>query len=150
MTEPVRLAMFRVLTGAALVAVGSAFAFLAPPSVTAVALLLALLRVCWLEDNIKSDLLGREDLPPNHVNAARRRRAALRALTGRAGARMRGAALVATAMRGQVQALSAAALAALAVIVARGAAEHPVIALLLLDSDISLPLLKYLILSVST
>lgn len=121
MPEPERLAIARILTGAALVATGAAFAFLLPGPVIAAALLLMLLRICWLEDNIKSDLIGRRDLPPNHSNAHRRRRAAMRVLTGRDGAAVRGAPLVATAMRGQVQALGAVGLAALAVTVARAA-----------------------------
>ena len=101
-----------ILIAGGVVFTGASAAAMLPPSLTGVGLLLVLLRVCWLDDNIKSDLIGATDLPVDY------RRAAMEA------PRLRPAeplpddpALIATGMRGQIQAWSAAALGALAVLV---------------------------------
>lgn len=101
-----------ILLGCAVVVTGAAFAVTLPPALTGVALLMVLLRVCWLDDNIKSDLLGATEMPPDYLRAAAR------------APRLPGAeplpddpALMATAMRGQSQAWTAAGLGAASALV---------------------------------
>jgi hypothetical protein len=115
-----------VLLGAALVSTGAAFALTLPPALSGVALLVLLLRVCWLEDNIKADLMGRDTMPANHEQTLRGRAP----LLGRSEA-SRDPALMATALRGQIQALGAAGFGALAMLVAGHLAWPPVAALAL-------------------
>jgi hypothetical protein len=45
----------------------------APPNLLAILSLLVLMRVCWLEDNICNDLIGRDRLPGSYVNTSIRR-----------------------------------------------------------------------------
>jgi hypothetical protein len=96
-----------ILLGAGLVALGGAIATILPPALTGVALIVLMLRICWLEDNIKSDLAGARDIPANH-----RRRDDVRA-----GRLHETPGLIATSMRGQAQALSAGGFGAVALLV---------------------------------
>lgn len=95
----------QIVTGAALVAAGALAALWVPQGVLGALALLALLRICWLEDNIVSDLFGRERPPPGYRNAADLRRVLVLRLLGiwpKAEAEV-SAHLVATAMRTEAQ-----------------------------------------------
>jgi len=95
-----------VLTGAAVVLAGAMAAIWMAPGLTGVIALLALIRICWLEDNIISDLFGQEKLPPGYRNTAQMRRHMLLRLFGiwqEEGAAEGSAHLMATAMRAEVQ-----------------------------------------------
>jgi len=63
-----------VVMGAALVATGALAAIWVPFGMVGVVALLALLRICWLEDNIVSDLFGRDRLPAGYRSTAELRR----------------------------------------------------------------------------
>jgi hypothetical protein len=100
-----------VLLGAAVVMTGALTAVMLPPALVGVGLVLAVLRICWLDENIKADLLGAEELPPEYKRtAADPTRLALEPIP-------EDPALLATGMRGQIQAWAAACLGALAVLV---------------------------------
>lgn len=60
--------------GAAVVAAGALAALWVPVGLVGALCLLALLRICWLEDNIVSDLFGRDRLPPGYRSTAEMRR----------------------------------------------------------------------------
>lgn len=95
----------QIVTGAALVAAGALSALWVPQGVLGALALLALLRICWLEDNIVSDLFGRELPPPGYRNAADLRRVLVLRLLGvlpEAKTEV-SAHLVATAMRTEAQ-----------------------------------------------
>ncbi len=66
--------MAHVLTGATMLGAGALAAAWLPLGLMGSLALLALLRLCWIEDNIVSDLFGRDDLPPGyrHTILARR------------------------------------------------------------------------------
>lgn len=66
--------MAHILTGAALIAAGAMAALWAPLGLLGSFALIALLRICWIEDNITSDLYGREALPPGYRNTLQARR----------------------------------------------------------------------------
>ncbi len=133
MTDPLLRQMIRTVTAVAVVALGALAAFVLPLGLVGALLVLSLLRICWLEDNIKTDLMGRAEMPANHLEALNQRRAATRLLTGSDGdaPTHHSPDLMATAMRGQIQALMAAGLAALAVLVARDLGGKPLIDLAL-------------------
>jgi hypothetical protein len=63
-----------VLLGAGLVGSGALSAIWLPQGLLGALALLALLRICWLEDNIISDLFGRERPPPGYRSTADLRR----------------------------------------------------------------------------
>jgi hypothetical protein len=63
-----------VAIGAALVGAGALAALWVPLGLVGALALLALLRICWLEDNIVSDLFGRDRLPPGYRSTAELRR----------------------------------------------------------------------------
>lgn len=63
-----------ILLGAGLVASGALSAIWLPQGLLGALALLALLRVCWLEDNIVSDLFGRDRPPPGYRSTADLRR----------------------------------------------------------------------------
>jgi hypothetical protein len=63
-----------VLMGAALVATGALAALWVPFGLLGALALLMLLRICWLEDNIVSDLFGRDSLPAGYRSTADLRR----------------------------------------------------------------------------
>ncbi|MDG3040159.1 hypothetical protein [Roseicyclus marinus] len=95
----------RVMIGAGLVAAGALSALWVPPGLLGALALLALLRICWLEDNIVSDLFGRDRPPPGYRNAADLRRLLMLRVLGiwpRAAAEV-SAHQVATAMRTEAQ-----------------------------------------------
>lgn len=66
--------MMHMLTGAALVAAGAMAAIWLPLGLMGSLALIALLRICWIEDNITSDLFGRDDLPPGYRHTLQVRR----------------------------------------------------------------------------
>ncbi|MEM7489090.1 MAG: hypothetical protein AAF390_08190 [Pseudomonadota bacterium] len=126
MIEPSPRAAVHVLLGAAVVATGAAVALTLPPALTGVGLLILLLRVCWLEDNIKSDLMGTDTMPANHARPLRDRAALLGGGPG-----IDDPALMATALRGQIQALGAGGLGAVAILAAGHLTWPPAAALAL-------------------
>ena len=63
-----------VLIGAALVAAGALAAAWLPLGLMGSFALLAMLRMCWIEDNITSDLFGRDALPPSYRTTLQARR----------------------------------------------------------------------------
>jgi hypothetical protein len=101
-----------VLLGVGVFGMGVALALTLPPALTGVALILALLRICWLEDNIKSDLMGAGEMPANHQQPINDRVALMGGERPEAG----DPALMATALRGQVQAWSAGCYGAVAIL----------------------------------
>ena len=94
-----------VMIGAGLVAAGALAALWVPPGLLGALAMLALLRICWLEDNIVSDLFGRDRPPPGYRTASDLRRVLmLRVLGIWPGSRDEVSAhLVATAMRAEAQ-----------------------------------------------
>jgi hypothetical protein len=52
------------------VATGALAGLWAAPGLMGVLALLLLMRICWLEDNITNDLIGRDALPGGYVNTA--------------------------------------------------------------------------------
>lgn len=95
-----------IILGAALVAAGALAPLWVPFGLVGGMALLALMRICWLEDNITSDLFGRDSLPNGYRNTARFRRSLLFRWFGiwpEEGAAERSAHLMATAMRSEVQ-----------------------------------------------
>ncbi|MEM8822398.1 MAG: hypothetical protein AAGF30_02205 [Pseudomonadota bacterium] len=124
MTEPTNRPIEHILLGAAIVATAAGFAVVLPPALTGVALVLILLRICWLEDNIKSDLMGTKALPANHEQTLRERAALLGTDPD-----IRTAAMMATALRGQIQALWAAVFGGLSTLIAAQLVWHPPLAL---------------------
>jgi hypothetical protein len=97
---------FHIIIGAALVGAGALASVWVPFGLVGGIALAALIRVCWLEDNITSDLFGRKNLPNGYRNTAKFRRSILfrsfgiRPEEGRA---EQSAHLMATAMRAEVQ-----------------------------------------------
>ncbi|MEM7643808.1 MAG: hypothetical protein AAF366_14940 [Pseudomonadota bacterium] len=124
MQEPTSRPIRHILLGGAIVATAAGFAVVLPPALSGMALILILLRICWLEDNIKSDLLGTKALPANHEQPLRDRAAMLGTEPD-----IRSAAMVATALRGQAQALWAAGFGALSTLTATQMVGHPTLAL---------------------
>lgn len=95
-----------IIPGAALVAAGALAPLWLPFGLVGGLALLALMRICWLEDNITSDLFGRDSLPNGYRNTARFRRSLLFRCFGilpEEGLAERSAHLMATAMRTEVQ-----------------------------------------------
>lgn len=62
------------LIGALLVGAGAMAALWLPLGLMGSLALLALLRICWIEDNITSDLYGRDALPSGYVQTMQMRR----------------------------------------------------------------------------
>lgn len=95
-----------VLTGAALVAAGAMAAAWLPLGLMGSLALLALLRICWIEDNITSDLFGRDALPTGYQQTVLRRRLFLLRWFGHdpgPSAAETSAHLMATALRAEAQ-----------------------------------------------
>ena len=95
-----------VLTGAVMAGAGALAGLWITPGLVGVAVVFVLLRVCWLEDNIVSDLFGRDTLPRGYRNTAVQRRNFLLAWFGiwaRETTAEGSAHLMATAMRTEVQ-----------------------------------------------
>lgn len=83
MTEDVRPDRAQLLTGCGVVAAAAMTGIWAPPNLVMIVALFVLLRVCWLEDNISNDLIGRDELPGGYVNTAIRRGNLVRQWLGR-------------------------------------------------------------------
>ena len=95
-----------VIMGAVLVAAGALSGLWLPTGLVGAGALLALLRICWLEDNIVSDLFGRDSLPPGYRSTAEVRRLFFFRWLGICPAETsaeQSAHLMATAMRAEVQ-----------------------------------------------
>ena len=111
-----------VILGAVLVGTGALTPLWLPFGLVGGLALLALIRVCWIEDNIISDLFGRETLPAGYRNTAQLRRLfvlrwfGIRAEESRA---EQSAHLMATAMRTEAQIWAALLLGLAATLVAR-------------------------------
>ncbi|MEM7724131.1 MAG: hypothetical protein AAF376_17420 [Pseudomonadota bacterium] len=70
MAMPERPTISHLFQGVAFVATGAFVGLWAPTGLIGVFALLLLMRVCWLEDNITNDLVGRDELPDEYVNTA--------------------------------------------------------------------------------
>jgi hypothetical protein len=108
--------------GAVLVAGGAMASLWLPFGLVGGLALLALMRICWLEDNINSDLFGRDSLPPGYRNTAQFRRLVVYRWFGiRWDESMaeQSAHLMATAMRAEVQIWGATLLGLAATLVAQ-------------------------------
>jgi hypothetical protein len=95
-----------ILLGAALVAAGAMAAAWLPLGLMGSFALLALLRICWIEDNITSDLFGREALPTGYQQTMLNRRLFFMRWFGRdpsPTAAETSAHLMATALRAEAQ-----------------------------------------------
>lgn len=66
-----------LLIGSSMVGAGALAGLWLPLALMGSLALLALLRICWIEDNIASDLFGRDTLPTGYLNTLLRRRAFL-------------------------------------------------------------------------
>lgn len=124
-----------VMIGAGLVAAGALSALWLPQGLLGALALLALLRICWLEDNIVSDLFGRDRPPPGYRRAADLRRLVMLRLFGiwpatDADAEV-SAHLVATAMRTEAQVWGCLLIALAAGLVAQHGVFGPVLNLCL-------------------
>lgn len=132
--KEVNEAVAPILLAAGIVFAGAVFALSVPLQVAAFVTLMATLRICWLEDNIASDLVDAQELPGGYVNAIRKRQrllwALLRLSPGKP-AETRCPLLVATSLRAQSETLSAAVLSVLAVLTLRDLDVYPVMAALI-------------------
>lgn len=63
-----------ILIGAAMVAAGALAGLWLPFGLMGSFALLAILRICWIEDNITADLFGRDRLPPGYLQTLTLRR----------------------------------------------------------------------------
>lgn len=91
-----------VVSGALAIAAGAFGAMNLTPSFAGVLGFLALIRICWLDDNIANDLLDRDVLPQSYRNAQRRQEHIESFLLGRPwGDKDLTPALVATRMRAE-------------------------------------------------
>ncbi|MDG4648393.1 hypothetical protein P6F26_08040 [Roseibacterium sp. SDUM158017] len=94
----------------------------APANLMGVVAVFALMRICWLEDNITNDLVGRDRLPGDYVNTAIRRGNFLRRWFGMEPAEDASALpphQLATAMRAEIQVWGCALLGMCATLVAK-------------------------------
>jgi hypothetical protein len=83
MAEQVQEQRTHLLIATGVVAAAALLGAWGPPGLVGVLALLALMRICWLEDNISNDLIGRDSLPNAYINTAIRRGNILRLLLGR-------------------------------------------------------------------
>lgn len=123
-----------VIMGAALVATGALAALWVPVGLIGALALLALLRICWLEDNIVSDLFGRDSLPAGYRSTAEVRRLFFFRWFGICPAETTAessAHLMATAMRAEVQIWATLLLGVAAAMVAQQGLFGPVVNLAL-------------------
>lgn len=67
----------RLALGASIVALGCATAIWLPPGMAFLLLGLAMCRICWIEDNIHSDLLHADEVPSGYRACRERRRLVL-------------------------------------------------------------------------
>ena len=132
MHEPSRhIRTTSLVSGAVLVASGSAAALWLPGGLAGALALFLLLRICWLEENIRSDLMGASDLPEAYRLTQEVQRRWQRALFGVAAAPETCPRRLASAMRVQSHALYALLIGGFAVIVAQAAAAAPLMCVLL-------------------
>jgi hypothetical protein len=73
MTERIRQERAHLFIATGIVAAGALAGAWAPGNVVGIVALLAIMRICWLEDNISNDLLGKDTLPGDYRNTAIRR-----------------------------------------------------------------------------
>jgi hypothetical protein len=137
-TEPERqrqaMHLSHVLVATAIVASSALAGAWAPANLAGILALLALMRVCWLEDNISNDLLGKDELPGDYVNTAIRRGNFLRRWFGHEPAEAAGDLpphKLATAMRAEIQVWACALFGLGATLVARSAIFGGVVDLLI-------------------
>ncbi len=83
MTEEVRPDRAQLMIGCGVVAAAAMTGIWAPVNLVMIIALFVVLRVCWLEDNISNDLIGRDQLPGGYVNTAIRRGNFVRQWLGR-------------------------------------------------------------------
>ncbi|MEM9247905.1 MAG: hypothetical protein AAGB05_04305 [Pseudomonadota bacterium] len=102
-----RAQIIGLICGAVLVLGGSAMAIWLPLPIAAALTLAVLMRICWLEDNIRSDLMGAHDLPASYRQTQRLQALWWRALLGAAPAPVRCPRQLASEMRLQAHALHA-------------------------------------------
>jgi len=81
--EDIRPEPAHLLIGCGVVAAAALSGIWAPVNLVLIVSLFVLLRVCWLEDNISNDLIGRDSLPGGYVNTAIRRGNFVRQWLGR-------------------------------------------------------------------
>jgi hypothetical protein len=121
-----------LVVGCGIVATAALAGIWAPPNLLAILSLLVLMRICWLEDNICNDLIGRDRLPGSYVNTSIRRGNLLRCWfgleTGEGAARLPPHQL-ATAMRAEIQVWGCMLFGIAATLVAQVTAFGPVIGL---------------------
>jgi hypothetical protein len=82
-TEDVRPDRAHLVIGCGVVAAAAMTGIWAPANLVMILALFVVLRVCWLEDNISNDLIGRDQLPGGYVNTAIRRGNFVRQWLGR-------------------------------------------------------------------
>jgi hypothetical protein len=82
-TEDVRPDRAQLMIGCGVVAAAAMAGIWAPVNLVVIIALFVVLRVCWLEDNITNDLIGRDRLPGGYVNTAVRRSNLVRQWLGR-------------------------------------------------------------------
>jgi hypothetical protein len=114
------------LAGSLAVLAGSAAALWAPASVATLIALVALLRVCWIDENIRGDLEHAERMPAGYVNTIRLRRRLSTRLFGAAPPEITCPRMLASQMRAQGHALFAFLFGLAAALIATGAGETPV------------------------
>lgn len=130
---PDRSDLTHLVLGCGVVATAALAGIWAPPNLLAILSLLVLMRMCWLEDNICNDLIGRDRLPGSYVNTSIRRGNFLRLWfgleTGEDATRLPPHQL-ATSMRAEIQIWACMLLGIAATLVAQVTAFGPAIALL--------------------
>ncbi len=118
----------RTLLAAGIVGAGAHFALMLSTPITLMLLLIALLRFCWLEDNIWSDLERADELPPCYGKTLRNRERLLWSLFRIAPperSRQIDPQALANALRCQADALVTGSLAALSVVFLEEATAGP-------------------------
>jgi hypothetical protein len=143
--EDIADARAHLLTGCAVVATAALAGIWAPPNFVMIVALLALMRVCWLEDNITNDLIGRDRLPGGYVNTAIRRGNWMRMWLGREPAEDASRLpphQLATAMRAEVQVWGCMLFGMAATLVARAEGFGPMLHLLAGGALLALALLR--------
>jgi hypothetical protein len=121
-----------LVIGCGIVATAALAGIWAPPNLLAILSLLVLMRICWLEDNISNDLIGRDRLPGSYVNTSIRRGNFLRlwfGLTPREDASRLPPHQLATAMRAEIQVWACMLFGIAATLVAQVTAFGPAVSL---------------------
>ncbi|RDC71473.1 hypothetical protein DLJ49_14790 [Rhodovulum sp. 12E13] len=113
------------LAGSLAVLAGSAAALWAPASVATLLALVALLRVCWIDENIRGDLEHAKRIPAGYVNTIRLRHRLSTRLFGATPSEITCPRMLASQMRAQGHALFAFIFGLAAALIAAGAGETP-------------------------